>query len=169
MQIWLLICTLGLTRDDQRAWVGVEKLESPSKIEEIKEGSPVSVNLVWKNFGKSPALQTDVAAGMRIMGRTEEFEAVYDSESGPETAQETNMPAISGAIWPSVTYRSPRGSLMFTKQQATDIQRGEQRLYVYGKATYRDAFGRPHSTHFCSRFVPESRTWRLHDTYSEAN
>jgi hypothetical protein len=159
-----------LTRNDQRAWVGVLKLQTPGKTAEmVKEGLPITVNAVWQNFGKGPALQTDCVTGMRIMRKGEEFDAIYEQQGSPKTIEEASVPVSRAALWPGVTYATGSVSMTPTDQEIAEIRLGDKILYFYGKATYNDTFGRPHWTHFCCRYTPDHPGWLAHSTYNEAN
>jgi hypothetical protein len=159
-----------LTRNDQRAWVGVLKFQTPARAGEmVKEGLPITANAVWQNFGKGPALRTDCIIRIRIMGKGEEFDAIYEQQGSPKTAKEASAPVSGAALWPGVTYATGSVSLTPTDQEIAEIRLGDKILYLYGKATYNDAFGRPHWTHFCCRYTPDHPGWLAHSTYNEAN
>ena len=170
INVALVIGTQELTRNDQQAWVGIQKFETPGNpAEMVQEGLPVTMNAVWQNFGKGPALQTDCAISMRIMRNEDEFVATYDQQGSPKAAEEISVPVSRGALWPAITYATPPASLTPNDQEVAEIRAGTKILYFYGQVTYNDTFGRPHWTHFCCRYTPDHPGWLVHSTYNEAN
>ncbi len=166
---YLVVQGHELVRNDQRAWVGILRLQTPGKITEmVKEGLPITVNAVLQNFGKGPALQTGCAISMRIMRKEDEFVATYDQQGSPKAAQEISVPVSAAAVWPGITYATPPASLTPSDQEVAEIRAGTKILYFYGKATYNDAFGKPRWTHFCCRYTPDPPAWLAHSTYNEA-
>lgn len=123
---WLTLReTVKLTRNDQRAWVGITSISGPKA---IKDGSPFNINAIWGNFGKSPAFKVTCATGLRVQARRDTFEPVYEKD--------TNALPSSAILWPSLTIgAAPDRPLYFDKQRTDDIRSGQQIIRAYGYAT----------------------------------
>jgi hypothetical protein len=154
-----LEATIEMSRNDQRAWVGITSISGPKA---IKEESPFNINAIWGNFGKSPAFKVTCATGLRVQARRDTIEPVYEKD--------TNALPSSAILWPSLTMSAaPDRPLYFDKQRTDDIRSGRQIIRAYGYATYEDAFGRHHRTEFACSYTPDDGGWRVLDTHNTAD
>ena len=150
--------TIEMSRSDQRARIGIASINGSM---EIKEGSVLAWDVVWQNFGKTQAQNVDCATGVRFLRSGEPFVPVYEPDPSG-----TRSVAI---FWPGVTLTTPTPSPVFTKQHAEGIGNGTEIMYLYGRSSYDDGFGKQRNTTFACRYVRGQSRWRLHDTYNKAD
>ena len=148
----------GLTRESltesrealeisQRARVGVERLENLTLTEGEK---PISVRL--KNSGNTPASEVHAVIGWRLqeMPLPEDFPIVAEGKVEPAPI---SLPAGHGVT----IFASPPPHL--TALGAERIRDGAVRLYMFGRITYRDVFGRRRETRFCALHEKTTEFW----------
>jgi hypothetical protein len=117
---------------DQRAWVAVSEIVPGDETK-----TPWTINLVFKNTGKTPAKKFSVKlAGEPVAkgGKPVAAEEVY---------------AENGIIAPDGFFRSGLSSHTKYNWETTD-------LVVHGRIYYNSVFGKEHWTQFCYYFVPKS-------------
>jgi hypothetical protein len=139
------------SRDDQRAWLGVG-----DNTYTIAETGPIDSSVIVLNTGRSPAL--DIFC--RITGTTKpkghtliDSDIVYPADLS--TVKE-------GTIFPNQHFPLKAGGPLMNpgKQKIwfANVQSGEWIQYCFGDVRYKDAFGNDHWTHFCSQFVPTTKS-----------
>jgi hypothetical protein len=127
---------------DQRAWVNVTKikLEKPLTISE----KPI-VTLIITNSGKTPALNVRVGAHMYVSPNVMRDDKIV--RTGPYSeiiiapnSEHTGQVAMSDEVF--AFFRLP--------QTFASVTKGDYSVYVDGKITYCDIFGKKHFVTFCS-------------------
>jgi hypothetical protein len=136
---------------DQRPWVGATNYAY-----EITGSSPLAAVVQVINMGKSPAL----GILCRVYGATKtrgDILKISDIE------YPANVPIVKqGTILPTQHFllNSVAVSLKPGQQKdlVTNIQSGDWVQYFYGEVRYRDIFGRSHWMHFCSQYLPATKS-----------
>ncbi len=132
-----LIDARKATRLDQRAWVGVDKVNSFN----FKVGPNFSIPFDMVNTGKTPALHVATRTSMKSLEKGDEFSPTY---SDPRPIK----PSI-GVIQPQMHLGLSTLPTDIPTAQYGDIENGKGILYAYGDITYDDIFGDSHETTFC--------------------
>jgi|ERR1017187_1937298 hypothetical protein len=126
---------------DQRVWLGVTEVATPR---ELHEGTVLNSTVILVNQGKTPAYNVVQQAGFRII-----------KAGGPfDPAREVNSSALSpqGIIMPTGKRELSICTLgAIGQKRADELNSGEYRLYLFGRITYDDAFGKHHQTRFSMR------------------
>lgn len=96
--------------------------------------------VIWKNYGKTPALVTGVRLGI----------SREDEGEDPATMPRYEMPfgAIIGVHDPW-----PRGQTVITEEMIKEFNEDARPIWLCGEVTYRDLHGKDHRTWFCRFFV----------------
>lgn len=160
-----LAASVAQMRMDQRAWLGITSTElTPIFTEHLPEGTKVRINMGIMNTGKTPALA--VGTVFDCIGVTTEKLKRF---AYPMTI---DGPWIDAVLAQKEKHRIPRGTEVIQpghtdyayvltgptdKEAPDDILGGGKVLYVFGNVKYRDIFGTPHLTKFCSYITVEDR------------
>ena len=136
---------------DQRAWLGTS-----NSAYTITASEPIHDVVMALNTGKTPA------SGIlcRITGTTEpKGHALVDAD----IVYPPDLPVMKqGTIFPNQYFpMTAGGQKMDPEKQKVwfkNIQSGDWIQYFFGDIRYRDIFGYDHWTHFCTQYVPETRS-----------
>jgi hypothetical protein len=150
--------TQDAMRLDQRAWVATSGIASTPKLE-VKNGRDFLIQIVFRNTGKTPA-------------RKSTFLTFWDlvPKGTKPTLAVRGVPSISQVlVAPNAEYRKdikpfqePFDAINNLSTMKPEEKEAAKRmfieqftsrtmvLYVHGRADYRDIFGCPHWTTFCS-------------------
>jgi len=115
--------TVELTRNDQRAWVGVEKIDGHSN-----DALDLAVTVYTRNFGKSPALHFEQKLSSRFLPRDEAFAPDY-RDAEPESIGTLFPGGQQIGFFPSHTWKP---------EEVKALESGASILYRYGEITYED-------------------------------
>ncbi|HXQ00993.1 MAG TPA: hypothetical protein VN845_13135 [Solirubrobacteraceae bacterium] len=122
----------------------------------VKYDRALEASIIVKNFGQTPAYKLRVSI-RTLIGGTGEFRESAVSE----------MPPTVGTLGPGATFGAAVRVDISTEELQT-IQAGFQRLFVYGKVTFEDAFGNAGRwTTF--RLMTQSPTWTQLVSCAEGN
>ena len=154
-----------MSKIDQRAWVGVDKIEGdePKKGEIEKEGGITEERFVitswmtFKNFGKTPAREVDGAVNIGF---------VWQKSTNPP--QEPKSTGIHAVVAPGQTYTALGDLLLVNPKIMQEIITGELLVMVRGKVTYEDIFGCKHWATACGRLNPNTWHYEACEKYKEA-
>ena len=156
------------SRLDQRAWIGgVEATPPPftdgtSRVY-IKEGERIPIiGIVIINSGKTPARKIKTVQQMRAFANNI-FKPVYVSDSPIKKSISVLHPGGRDTL-PITPF-----DIIITKEMINEIRSGKIVLYIYGKITYEDIFGRGHRTTFCHFIDKDMKAIANCDTYNDAN
>ncbi len=146
-----LDASIASSRQDERAWLG-----AGDETYTIAESGPIESSVSVANTGKSPAL--DIIC--RITGRTKVRDSVLVES---DIVYPPEMPILKeGTIFPSQHFPLKAGGPpldpALQKTWFDGIQSGAIVQYFFGEIRYKDTFGRDHWTHFCTRFIPSSKS-----------
>ena len=128
------------TRIEQRAWVGVAQWELDR---EPEDGAAIKVRTTLINQGASPATNVMTKARLSVLAAP----IADDWDKVPGTNQ--------AALFPNSTAVGFDKSLTIPVGTAAAYREGRIRIWITGRITYLDAFGRPHWTNFCAYHTPE--------------
>jgi hypothetical protein len=148
---------LALTRDmarlDQRAWIACTQV-----IGVAEENKALSVEMVMKNTGKTPAKNLKCVAGWQWSAVDEELdfsEVDKEDEIFPPTGSAALIPPSADySAFTSVRYHE-----QFTFYDLEQIKARVMTLFVYGRITYDDVLGCSHWSNFCFRLAPNCKTF----------
>jgi hypothetical protein len=138
---------------EQRAWLGIEKIEGEPQI-----GSQWNIAVVLRNSGNTPAV--GVEASMFV-----------DPQPGVQLRPTTAEGGYSGDIQPgaTVTLRfvapvmdTATGSLKSVDAAAVRLlETGAVKIYLRGNVTYADVFRRRHTLLVCHVYSPDVRVFSI--------
>lgn len=131
-----------------RPWIGVKTVQI-----HLAEGQAARFNVLFTNFGKSPAIRLLINMGYNFgsppqKGIKYRFKPLHP---GDEPSVSTLMPGQDTSIPESVDE-----SLIPTSEQMQSFNSGKTRFYFFGEAQYFDWLGRIHYTHFCAIYSPNN-------------
>lgn len=130
---------LELLKTEQRAWfLPVQGTEI-----RLEPGQPFVTPMRWRNSGKTPAFDVKMLCGVGVLGTSEAFLPDYGTK-------ETESSGSRSMVGPGQEVPQPCSSNGLTAEQIAALTSGSSRLYVYGKANYRDVFGEERHTTFCT-------------------
>jgi hypothetical protein len=147
---------------DQRAWLG-----AGDYIYTITESNPVACSATVLNTGRTPAM----GILCRITGTTKlKGYVLKDSD----IVYPADMPIIKqGTIFPKQHFPlNAGGPPMDTGKQKAwfdHVTDGDWIQYFFGEVRYRDIFGKDHWTHFCTQFVPKTKSGTPCSIYNDTD
>lgn len=148
--------TIEVARSEQRAWVGAECCKG-----DLEVGKPFDVSVYLKNSGRSPAIE------FRAWATAEPKKA---GEKPTFTRFATRTPS-RGILVPNAVYKidvNPAKGKDMGEVPVQAIKTGKIKIYIYGRANYKDIFGRPHWVTFCSYFTTDGK-YIVCDTHNETD
>jgi hypothetical protein len=143
-------------RLDQRAWVGVVKVNSF----DLRIGPNFSVPFDMTNSGKTPALNVMTKTSLKTIEKRESFIPTYSDPTPTKPSR--------GVIQPQMHMELSSLPANISPTQYEDIENGRGILYAYGDITYDDIFGLTHETTFCVMYWTGLAGPILCDTYNNA-
>jgi hypothetical protein len=132
--------------EEERPYIGIKELQ----VINFAAGQKPAVQLVWQNFGRTPAFNVSLKAYMDIL-------PAFPKK--PEYREIPGMP-ISEIFIPvgKEEYQS-FGGIELPAPHFEAVQRGTLTAYIYGIGRYDDSLKRPHSVRFCFYYRPEAAMW----------
>lgn len=162
-----LDATIAHSHLEQRAWVGITNLASPTFNEGdlkvfVKEGHQTKLNFVFINTGKTPAInvQANINTHMLESG-TNPPSANFPDESDRGTVLQPGMEILN-----DITMPRNRNA---TKKEVDDLINEKAVLYITGSVTYRDIFKKSHWSTFCLQLRPDRTAFNWCKTGNETD
>lgn len=156
--VWLLWNQVSEMRLDQRAWVGIDRIDKF----DFKTRPEFSIPLDMTNTGKTPAVHVKTKTALMSLEKGQNFVATYP---GPPTSyRESNSVVLPQQ---HMTMSTPPINVSTT--QYDDIHNGRGILYAFADITYDDIYGKSHETTFCVMYYPGLTGPSPCDVYNEAN
>jgi hypothetical protein len=144
-------------RLQQRAWVFVTDIRAG----DLLPGKPVSISMGFKNTGKTPARNVQIATQVDPLPRGHAPEPRLDK------AYNRGIIPPEGSVFVNIgNGRSHTQPL--TQEELQAIASGDLVVWVYGTLTYDDVFEVRQATMFCYRLQPDGRTFAVAEIYNEA-
>jgi len=141
---------------DQRAWVGIEGVQSSKP--EI--GKSVDIVVSFRNSGKSPATRIEQYYNWRILPVGDEQIII---KSGPKYSGD--IPIIShSTLFPNISTPIEIKTTAATDEWIKLMSTRKFALHLYGKISYLDTFKRPHWTTYCVFSFGDSPYWKVCQT-----
>lgn len=144
-------------RLERRAWVFVTE----TRVGELQAGKPLSVILGFKNTGRTPARNVQIATCIDALPKGQV------PEPNLEKTQSRGIIPPNGTLF--VTIGAGRKNAEgVTENGLQSILAGELVVWVYGTATYEDIFETRQATMFCYMLQPDGKTFGAADMYNDA-
>jgi hypothetical protein len=144
-------------RLQQRAWVFVTDLRAG----ELQAGKPVSMTLGFKNTGRTPARNVQIASQIDALPKGHAPQPKLDK------GYSRGIIPPEGTVFVSIGNGRSSGEGL-TQQELQAISSGDLVVWVYGTLTYDDVFEVRQATIFCYRLQPDGRTFAVAEIYNEA-
>ncbi len=138
-----LNASIEASRNDQRAWVGITRIE----IRSLQPGQKIEINTPLQNSGKTAAVDVRTRSFVHISDTPVNITAFVASRHDPFQARMTIFPNIQDA---NITIVSP---FPYSEAEIAAIKNGRKLMYAFGEIKYRDVFGRLHHTFFCGIYA----------------
>jgi hypothetical protein len=132
----LLIVTYQMVVQS-RAWITVKGAE----LGEIKEGQPITAKIVFRNSGKTPALDVSIYNNINLFGQIVPDPMPYGHYAGRASKSVIGPDSDFGNF---ITKKE-----ILTTQYLQAIANRKANIYVYGRVDYRDIFNCKRSTEYC--------------------
>jgi|SRR5580704_2059424 hypothetical protein len=139
--------SVDITRNDQRAWVGVVNVPVTPELP-IKPGSTYVAQPFIQNTGRTPAV--GVTFRFAQESRLGNLQPTFEYFDRPEGHAAVIMPGQVVSLGTLPLY----GGGPFTDAQVNSIILGEGHLYLFGLIHYSDIFKVKHTTQFCYQYSP---------------
>jgi hypothetical protein len=120
-----------------RAWITVKGAE----LIELKEGQPITAKIIFRNSGKSPALEVSVYNNINLYGQKVPDPMPYGHYAGHLSKSVTGPDSDFGNF---ITKKE-----ILTPQELEAIIHHKAAIYVYGRIEYRDIFHCRRTTEYC--------------------
>lgn len=158
----VLNANIAASQLDERAW-----LAAGNYTYTIAETGPIEGSVMVVNTGKTPAM--DVLC--RITGTTKvKGDVLVDSDI---VYAPSLITIKQGTIFPNQNFPLHAGGTPMEPEKQkiwfANVQNGEWIQYFFGEVRYKDAFGRDHWTHFCTQFVPATKSGTPCSTYNDTD
>jgi hypothetical protein len=150
-----LAATVEMARNEQRAWVG-PTLWQPVN---IAEKSDLQATVGLTNSGKTPALNVVVNHRYVPVRKGEELNPSHDPDRIPlDEAKLTHSVIQPGALQREIGVFDdlPNGA---SADMVAKLKSGDVILYIYGRISYKDCFGRSHKTTFAGAVDGKDGHW----------
>jgi hypothetical protein len=155
--VWLLWNQLSEMHLDQRAWLGIDRINQF----DFKPGQGFSIPFDMTNTGKTPALHVKTKTSLKSLEKEQTFTVTYPD---PRLYKGSN-----GVVQPQQHLTLSTLPTDVPTMQYGDIQNGRGILYAYGDITYDDIYDKSHETTFCVMFYLGLSGPIPCDVYNEAN
>ena len=148
-----LDATIEQNRLDQRAWLGVEAIDGVPQV-----SHPFNITIYFKNTGKTPAVDSSFLVQQEPVKKGQLPTFVYRKQA-----------VSSGITEPQATYHSvlTASPSDLTQTDVDALKSGSITIYVFGKITYNDVFGRGHRLTFCSYLRTDLTSYDLCHEYND--
>jgi hypothetical protein len=155
---------------EQRAWIGFASAADPEyteggKMVYVKEGEPVKAEIILINSGKTPARNLHTLAQMVLLRSDIKLITSFDKKMSQHPSVGVILP--NGKIKIKIPQIPNVGGI--SKADVANITNGHFIVYIVGKFTYDDVFGKSHSTLFCSQIIPNLTNFKSCDHYNDAD
>lgn len=138
-----LDASIEISRNDERAWLGITRME----VRSLQPGR-IEVNIPLQNSGKTAAVDVRTRSFVHLSDAPVDVPAFAASSHEPFKSRMTILPNITNA---NITIARPRP---ITEADITAIKNGGKFMYAFGEIRYKDVFEREHHTFFCGIYSP---------------
>lgn len=144
-------------RLQQRAWVFVTDIRAGG----LQPGKPLNITLGFKNTGRTPARNVQIATQVDSLPRGQTPE--------PRLSKTYSRGIIppEGTVFASVGNGHGPGEGL-AEQDLQAITSGDLVVWAYGTLTYDDVFEVRQATMFCYRLQPDGHTFAVAEVYNDA-
>jgi len=144
-------------RLEQRAWVFVTE----TRVGELQAGKPLSIIIGFKNTGRTPARNVQIATCIDALPKGQV------PEPNLEKTQSRGIIPPNGTLFVTIG-ASRKNAEGVTEKGLQSIMAGELVVWAYGTATYEDIFETRQATMFCYMLQPDGKTFGAADMYNDA-
>jgi hypothetical protein len=149
-----LDASIEISRDDQRAWVGVEGFTGS-----IAVGKPLDFTVAFRNSGKTPALGLIVRVRSEVRLKGDKAPFAYP-----------NVPRSRGVLQPNgIDSISSIDGHVLDQFTYSRIRSGEVIAYVHGLVSYNDIFFRAHWLKFCFFLTSNATSYQVCENYNDVD
>lgn len=136
---------ITLTQNEQRAWLGITTVT----MTEFDKGKG-TITAGFINTGRTPAYNVIAYSSCKLWA-PKDIETFFQNLKPGE---------IHGGdiIMPDTTHTFPT-SFTVDSGHEKEIQKGEERIYFFGKVTYQDVFNTTHTTTWCQFYDPPTTSF----------
>lgn len=142
---------------EQRAWVFVTE----TRASELQVGQPLSITIGFKNTGRTPARNVQIAAHLEPLPKGQVPDPQLDK------TQSRGVIPPNGTIFVVISTGRKHAEGV-TEQGLKAITSGELVIWVYGTITYDDIFETRQATMFCYMLHPDGKTFVAAEVYNDA-
>jgi hypothetical protein len=142
---------------EQRAWVFVTE----TRASELQIGQPLSITIGFKNTGRTPARNVQIAAHLEPLPQGQM------PDPNLEKTQSRGVIPPNGTIFVVISTGRKHAEGV-TEQGLKAITTGELVIWVYGTITYDDIFETRQATMFCYMLHPDGKTFAAAEVYNDA-
>jgi hypothetical protein len=124
-------------------------------------GQPLSINITFKNIGKSPAQSANAYRNFGLISIDPNNEAIAKAQMETlfKNAKRKMIRSKTQTVPPGEDFfTSTQESLILTAHDIDLIQQGQSELVAVGGAVYEDVFGKSHETEVCRVIVNKPLT-----------
>jgi hypothetical protein len=144
-------------RLQQRAWVFVTEIRAS----ELQAGRPLDITLGFKNTGRTPARNVQIATQVDSLPKGRELEPRL------EKAYSRGIIPPEGTVFANIGNGNGH-SQGLTQEDLQAIKSGDLVVWAYGTLTYDDVFEVRQATMFCYRLQPDGHTFAVAEVYNDA-
>jgi hypothetical protein len=144
-------------RLQQRAWVFVTDIRAG----EMQPGKLLNITLGFKNTGRTPARNVQIATQVDSLPKGETLEPRLGK------AYSRGIIPPEGIVFANVGNGNGHG-VGLTQQELQAIKSGDTVVWAYGTLTYDDVFEVRQATMFCYRLQPDGQTFAVAEVYNDA-
>lgn len=155
--------TIAQNQLDQRAWIGIRAIDSPS----LEANQPIGSAVHLTNTGKTLAIKAIANVVIEPSPMKLDIAKFAISAARPSTPGHSAI-----TIFPNFELTMPIQTTMnATAQDIENIKGHKLFIYVFGEVYYTDIFQHMHTTHYCGLLNPDVTppVYRACDTYNDAD
>lgn len=162
-----LDATIEQNNLDQRAWVGVNSIVKPpgstDSVIFVHPDVQPDFAVVIRNTGRTPALRVSHQMGWRTLFSKDRFIPLYGKQI--DNNRSAMQPGQDITLTTGIDSATPKISAAMIEA----IRNGQLMLYLYGRISYQDIFGKSHNATFCVFLAKTLNGFGGCSTYNDAD
>jgi hypothetical protein len=143
-------------RLEQRAWLGIERIDGAPQV-----GSHWNIAVIVRNSGRTPAEHVvgQVVVDPMLNGARPDF--TYRADEVLHTGDVPPGGVFTLRLVPLIADKATGRVKMVDEEVERLLREGTLDVYVHGRISYGDVFGRRHTVPLCQMYTPDIRAFSM--------
>jgi len=161
-----LDASISASRNDQRAWIGIQSLG----MKPLEANKPVATDVAITNTGRTPGFVISVCSTVQVVPN--EIKDIDKFAVGDQRPPCPKQSLSTAAVFPGEAGVTPAYTETSIPQEWVNaIMSTPPRMFIYlfGEIIYTDVFKRRHETEFCAEYSPKENRFTNCAQHHRAN